>query len=105
MQGAHLDWVFDITWLDDEFLVTGSRDSTVALWRVNSSQQESLPRPQLLPNSNYPSYYLMKPLTTKMCRNAEKIRALLFNDIYTVRLFIQLPTKARGWPDLFTYGK
>ena len=23
-QGAHNDWVFDICWLDDEFLVTGT---------------------------------------------------------------------------------
>jgi len=33
-QGAHSDWIFDLTWLDDQFVVSGSRDGSLALWRV-----------------------------------------------------------------------
>ncbi|XP_058057838.1 DDB1- and CUL4-associated factor 12 homolog isoform X1 [Anopheles bellator] len=34
-ENAHTDWVFDMCWLDDQFLVSGSRDTKLALWRVN----------------------------------------------------------------------
>ena len=33
-QAAHKDWIFDLTWLDDQFVVSGSRDGSLALWRV-----------------------------------------------------------------------
>lgn len=33
-EGAHDDWIFDMTWLDDQFVASGSRDGTLALWRV-----------------------------------------------------------------------
>lgn len=32
---CHIDYIFDLKWLDDEYLVTGSRDSSIAIWRVN----------------------------------------------------------------------
>ncbi|KPJ18504.1 DDB1- and CUL4-associated factor 12 [Papilio machaon] len=31
---AHKDWILDVCWLDDEFVVSGSRDSRLALWRA-----------------------------------------------------------------------
>lgn len=31
---AHQDWVFALAWLDDEFLVSGSRDTSLALWKI-----------------------------------------------------------------------
>ncbi|XP_046399884.1 DDB1- and CUL4-associated factor 12 homolog [Ischnura elegans] len=31
---AHRDWVFDMCWLDDQFLVSGSRDTHMALWKI-----------------------------------------------------------------------
>ena len=33
-ENGHRDWIFDLTWIDDQFLVSGSRDGTVSLWRV-----------------------------------------------------------------------
>ncbi|KAJ8029823.1 DDB1- and CUL4-associated factor 12 [Holothuria leucospilota] len=33
-EACHRDWIFDLKWLDDEFIVTGSRDGTIALWSV-----------------------------------------------------------------------
>lgn len=37
---AHKDWVLDMCWLDDEFLVSGSRDTKVALWRIFSDNDD-----------------------------------------------------------------
>lgn len=38
---GHRDWVFDMCWLDDEFLVSGSRDTKMALWRIDSDLAEA----------------------------------------------------------------
>lgn len=55
--------------MDDEFLVTGSRDSHIALWRVNSKD-----------HLDPICYDHMESVLIKNCVNAEKIRALLFNE-------------------------
>ena len=68
-QGAHEDWMFDTVWLDDRFLVSGSRDTTLALWRLDEPIEDcGLHRTARL-----------KPLMVKRCRTAEKVRALAFN--------------------------
>ncbi|CAG2119929.1 unnamed protein product, partial [Medioppia subpectinata] len=38
---AHDDWIFDMKWLDDQFLVSGSRDSTLALWRFEDNETKN----------------------------------------------------------------
>lgn len=38
---GHRDWVYDMCWLDDEFLVSGSKDSKMALWQIDSDLSEA----------------------------------------------------------------
>ncbi|KAF9793806.1 hypothetical protein SFRURICE_010354 [Spodoptera frugiperda] len=59
--------ILDMCWLDDEFLVTGSRDSKLALWRAPSAA----PR--------HHSHHYVAPLAIKECRSGQKVRALTFN--------------------------
>lgn len=54
--------MFDLQWLDDAFLVSGSRDTTMALWK--------------LPDDGSASF---RALSVKKCKAAEKVRALAFN--------------------------
>lgn len=66
-EGAHDDWMFDLQWLDDYFLVSGSRDTTMALWRLNDDCHSE------------DSLFRFKALVVKKCRTAEKVRALAYN--------------------------
>lgn len=34
---GHRDWVYDLCWLDDQFLVSGSKDTKLALWRIEDA--------------------------------------------------------------------
>ena len=70
-QNAHSDWIFDLTWLDDQFLVSGSRDGTVALWRITDELIE-----QVI-SSDIPTYAYTKALVRKPCQMAEKVNQLL----------------------------
>ncbi|XP_047003169.1 DDB1- and CUL4-associated factor 12 homolog [Schistocerca americana] len=70
-EGAHQDWVFDMCWLDDQFLVSGSRDTRMALWRVQLDE--------LMDGEDGPSYKHVHALATKECRSAQKVRAVAFN--------------------------
>lgn len=79
-EGAHTDWIFDLAWLDDEFYVTGSRDATLALWRVREprgfdSGWDASSSSLLLP----PTYTQMRPLAVRPCKDADKVRSLLFS--------------------------
>lgn len=38
---AHTDWLFDMQWMTDSLLLTGSRDSTMALWSTTSLEDSS----------------------------------------------------------------
>ncbi|KAL1117822.1 hypothetical protein AAG570_004137 [Ranatra chinensis] len=72
-QGAHRDWVFDVCWLDDRFLASGSRDTRLALWRL--ADDDDCP-----PTDPMPSYRHITPLDIKECKYAQKVRALAFNN-------------------------
>ncbi|KAF2900881.1 hypothetical protein ILUMI_05286 [Ignelater luminosus] len=70
-ENAHRDWVFDMCWLDDEFLVSGSRDAKMSLWRVTPNMLED--------KQEVPTYQHISAVAMKECRNAQKVRALTFN--------------------------
>lgn len=74
---AHDDWIFDMCWLDDEFLVTGSRDSHLGLWRIDGIDDvDSSP----LNSLQVPEYSIKSPLLVKECTDARKVRALAYHD-------------------------
>ncbi|XP_050303792.1 DDB1- and CUL4-associated factor 12 homolog [Anthonomus grandis grandis] len=73
-ENAHKDWVFDMCWLDDEFLVSGSRDTKLSLWRITDEVLEA--------KEEIPTHKVISPEALKECRNAQKIRALCFNKSY-----------------------
>ncbi|KAK3927784.1 DDB1- and CUL4-associated factor 12 [Frankliniella fusca] len=70
-QNAHTDSVFDMCWLDDQFLVSGSRDTRMALWRIKEDE--------LIGTQEVPTYAHVQPLEVKECQAAQKVRALAFN--------------------------
>ncbi|KAJ8952943.1 hypothetical protein NQ318_006560 [Aromia moschata] len=73
-ENAHRDWVFDMCWLDDEFLVSGSRDTKMALWRITPDMLES--------KQEIPRHRHISAISVKDCRNSQKVRALTFNKRY-----------------------
>lgn len=58
-------------WLDDQFLVSGSRDTRMALWRVQLDEFDS--------KEEVPTYKHVQALTVKECKSAQKVRAVAFN--------------------------
>lgn len=72
VQSAHKDWVFDMCWLDDQFLVSGSRDATMALWKIDDPDCNE-------DGAGIPSYNSVQALAIKDCKSAQKVRALAFN--------------------------
>lgn len=63
--------MFDMCWLDDQFLVSGSRDTRMALWRV---QEDDMAAKQ-----EVPTYSHVRALAVKECKSAQKVRAVAFN--------------------------
>lgn len=58
--------MFDVKWLDDCFLVSGSRDTTMALWKLEDA----------CPLAGVKHF---RALSVKRCKTAEKVRSLAFN--------------------------
>lgn len=84
-ENAHRDWVFDMCWLDDQFLVSGSRDTKLALWRVNEDLIDC-PEQKATDDEgkplDCPTYAHINPQLVKEVRSAQKIRAICFNKEY-----------------------
>lgn len=66
-------------WLDDQFLVSGSKDAKMALWRINEDVTDTLDGNGEL---TCPTYARVSALAVKECRAAQKIRSLCFNRDY-----------------------
>ncbi|XP_061174137.1 DDB1- and CUL4-associated factor 12-like isoform X2 [Saccostrea echinata] len=80
-ENGHCDWIFDITWIDDEYLVTGSRDSKLALWRVETADTDSDDNePSSSTGIHMPDYAITKPVISRLCEKAQKVRALAYHD-------------------------
>jgi WD repeat-containing protein 40A len=71
-EGCHTDWIFDIKWLDDEYLITGSRDSKLAIWNVTPDSPDS--------GSSESGHFYMKCLESISCERDQRIRAIVFNE-------------------------
>lgn len=105
---AHRDWVYDMCWLDDQFLVSGSKDTKLALWRIQDHPFDALTRkqqeeeelveqlaecstaapsvvaasPAAAAKVAGPSFETMSAISVKECRTAQKIRSICFNQQY-----------------------
>lgn len=77
-ENSHRDWVMDMCWLDDQFLVSGSKDAKMALWRINDDVVETYDKN----GERCPTYSRISALAVKECRSAQKIRSLCFNPDY-----------------------
>ncbi|CAI2187944.1 9463_t:CDS:2 [Funneliformis geosporum] len=69
---GHSDLVFSVAWLDDDHLVSGSRDGTIRLWSIESKIISEMP---LLPNK-YINVH--QPLLTRS-EFSGRVRDLQFN--------------------------
>lgn len=77
-ENGHRDCIMDICWLDDQFLVSGSKDSKMSLWRINEDLME-------FPDGgeeSCPTYANVSPVCVKDCHQSQRIRSLCFNNEY-----------------------
>jgi len=72
-EGAHKDWIFDMTWLDDQFVVSGSRDGTLGVWRVSDDIVSQVTK------SEVPSFLYTTPDLVKISKNTDRVRSMCFN--------------------------
>ncbi|XP_064648776.1 DDB1- and CUL4-associated factor 12-like [Lineus longissimus] len=93
-EGGHGDWIFDTKWLDDEYLVTGSRDDKLALWCVKDTEDCDISRMKSL---QVPEYSIKKPTLIKKCHQAEKVRALAYNDFSNELAALSLNAQLHIW--------
>jgi len=90
-ESGHKDWIFDQTWIDDQFFVSGSRDGIISLWRVTDDMLEQVT------DSETPVYQHVKPLLSKQCKQADKVRALCYNNRSSEIAVISLNSYIHCW--------
>ncbi|XP_011211179.1 PREDICTED: DDB1- and CUL4-associated factor 12 [Bactrocera latifrons] len=74
-ENGHRDLIMGMCWLDDQFLVSGSKDSRLSLWRINEDLMD-------FPDGGKeacPTFATINPLCVKDVRTAQRIRSLCFN--------------------------
>jgi DDB1- and CUL4-associated factor 12 len=59
--------------LDDQFIVSGSKDAKMALWRISDEQYDTAE----VNKESCPSYAYEAPLVVKECRSAQKVSGTL----------------------------
>ena len=67
-EGAHRDWIFDMCWLDDQFVVSGSRDGTLGLWRISDEVVSEVTK------SEIPSFLYTAPDLVKQSKSTDRVR-------------------------------
>lgn len=72
---AHMEWILDMCWLDDEYLVSGSTDGKLGLWKMDESK---INNGDMVSMSDQ-TYGVLKPSKLKKCFGADKVRALTYN--------------------------
>ncbi|KAF6019619.1 DCAF12 [Bugula neritina] len=104
-ENGHSDWIFDLTWIDDEYCVTGSRDSRLAIWKVEDlGSDESSIGEYITQSGAIPSFdhKVTSPTEVKTVMNAEKIRALAYNQQGMELGILSLNSKIHTW-DVCTF--
>lgn len=72
---GHRELIMGLTWLDDQFLVSGSKDSKLSLWRINEDYMD-------FPDGGKeacPTYATINPICSKEVKAAQRIRSIVFN--------------------------
>ena len=72
-ENAHKELIYDVCWLDDEFLVSSSNDGVLGLWRIDNDLGNN-------DECEFPNYSIIKPLRHRKCFAGGKIKSVIFNE-------------------------
>ncbi|XP_075248583.1 DDB1- and CUL4-associated factor 12-B-like [Convolutriloba macropyga] len=89
---GHGDWVFCGSWLDDEFIVTGSRDNYLCLWHISSDDDfthQDCSSSKSSSSFPIPGYAHQSPLSSFMTPSDEDSAATIAESSFSAR---QLPS-------------
>lgn len=76
---GHGDYIFDVKWLDDEFVVSSSRDGSLCLWRIKDSDMPEQRQSRTSELFSLPDMVVEHPLATRKLKENETARALAVN--------------------------
>lgn len=72
-KGGHEDSIFDIVWLDDHFLASGSKDSSIVIWKIDDNECE------IDSETNLYKIKIVNPIEKFTYKEIDQIRCLNFN--------------------------